>query len=896
MKRLLTWLVIGCFVPVFAFAQTTYETFEGGAQLTWTALDGTFGGAIPNPDPTGLNTSATVGSYTKSGAHAFSLFLAELPAPMDLSVNNQFKIKIWSPVATQVLMKLEGTGFGIEATKNIANINVWQEYTFDFSAAAGNTTVTKIILFFDPGVAASADTYLFDDIVADPAGPCAGTVANAEIIDDFECQRNASYGQGWNVLSAVSNPDPSGINTSASVGRYEDPLDQWSALVIDYNAPIDLSTRNYISMKVWAPKTGQILFKLEGGASAPSEVFVPVTQTNQWVEYAVDFSSQAAANHKKIALFFNAGVLATAGDVYYIDDIKRIEKPAPGPLEDFEPMKLTWFPQNNDNTVHGTFNGVIANPDATGANTSANVGSYTKGNSSLSTLVGILNDALDLSQFTQLNLSVWAPTGSQKVKLQLASPTQGVKEVEQTLSATGTWVELNFDFQNFNAITDFDQVNIQFDPGTAAQGTTYYFDNLRQVTSTVDPCAGVAPIPNFLDDFECQRNVNYGAGSNQLTVVNNPDITPANQSLKVGKYADPTDEWSALVLDFGGPIDFSVFNQFTMKIWAPAVVPVLFKLEGGTSPAVEIFTNIKAAGSWQDYSIDFSGANGQNHTRVAIFFNAGVLPSGPTDYFIDDLKWARPAFTGCITTYENAAFSLKGWRYFANGSEETTPFTVVANPDKSGVNTSDSVGVFIEAFDGETFAGMYTDPDAPISLPNNNKTIRMKVWSPRAGDMVMKLERGRNGAPNSGDVITALATANQWTELTWDFSALPNDALYDRITLILGFGVTPATTTTIYFDDIVIADASCATTGIDRERIQTLRAYPNPATDVLMLDGAENLIRAEVYNLFGQLVLTQDLQRTETAEIQLGNLPAGMYIFAGYDRTGLVANARFVKN
>ena len=236
---ILTWLAL---LNCMAFSQIVYEDFEGGAKLNWQAFDGTYDGLVTNPDPNAINMSTDCGSYTKSDMHAYSLFLAELDNPMDLSSMNQFKIQIYSPAPTQVLLKLEGTGEAIEATKNIANTNVWQEYNFDFSAAAAFTTITKIILFFDPGVEASGDTYLFDNIVATAAGACAGTVADAAIIDDFECQRNASYGGGWDIIQPVANPDVSGINTSSMVGQYEDPLDEWSALVIDYNNPIDLST------------------------------------------------------------------------------------------------------------------------------------------------------------------------------------------------------------------------------------------------------------------------------------------------------------------------------------------------------------------------------------------------------------------------------------------------------------------------------------------------------------------------------------------------------------------------------------------------------------------------------------------------------------------------------
>ncbi|HRD82587.1 MAG TPA: hypothetical protein PLL53_17630, partial [Saprospiraceae bacterium] len=82
-----------------------------------------------------------------------------------------------------------------------------------------------------------------------------------------------------------------------------------------------------------APRPGDILFKLEGGASPAVETRVPVTALNTWVEYGVDFSAQAGTSHKRIVFFFNAGDDSDQGGVYFIDDIKRTPLPVPPPLE-----------------------------------------------------------------------------------------------------------------------------------------------------------------------------------------------------------------------------------------------------------------------------------------------------------------------------------------------------------------------------------------------------------------------------------------------------------------------------------------------------------------------------------------------------------------------------------
>lgn len=905
-QYLLTLLALAAF-SLLSYGQVIYEDFEGGPQLNWQPFgDGVFNGAVPNPpdqDPLGINPSAECGSYTKSNEHAFSLFIAVLDEPMDLSVNNQFRIQINAPVTSRFIFKLEGAGEAIEGSRNIGVADNWIEYTFDFSAAAGFTTIDKILIFFDYGVEESSDTYLFDNIVAYPADECAGTVPDPLILDDFECQRNATIGlPGFTDITVVDNPDPSGINTSAKVGRYLDPLGPWNAFVYDYNSPADFPiTRegsSIVKIKVWSPLAGTLLFKLEGGGSSPAEIAVQVTQLNQWVEYKADFSSEIGASHRRLALFFNAGVDPGAEDIYYIDDVALEAAPTGVILEDFEPQQLAWQ-SLGATAVFGTFDGVVANPAPNAVNNSANVGRYTKGSSQFGGLRAQLPAGFVLGQFPQLDLHVWAPNGTNTFSMRLFSPTQGLQSVKVNLPATGEWVALNFNFEDFVSITDFERVELVFDEDLASSGT-WYFDNLSQGVSTVDPCEGVEPIVGIVDDFDCQRNVPITGGADRITVINNPDPSGINPNPldKVGEYRDPLDEWSALVYNYGAPIDLSISNQLNIKIWSPDIVPLLFKLEGGTNPSqVEISTDVTATEEWVQYVIDFSGHENSDFTRLVIFFNAGQLPGEETLYYIDDIEWRRSPYTGCISNFETPDFTVDNWSYFANGSLEGTEFEVVANPNQDAVNSSENVGIFLKAPDGEVFAGMFASLAAPVALPTDNKTIRMKVLGPVAGQMIFKLEGGQAGAPNSGDVFADYTTANSWEELVWDFSVLPDNALHGVITFIPNFGVVPDAVQTFYFDDIVIADAQCITTGLfQAPSIEALKAFPNPVQDILYVENTEALSHFVVFNAMGQRLSIVQVLGQPVASIDVAHLQPGMYVLAGYNRQGaLVANARFVK-
>ena len=881
-------------------AREEYETFENGNALPWNALDGTFEGPVANPDSNSVNGSDFVGQYVKSGLHSYSLLLADRGTPFDLSILNQFHLNVRSQVPSQVLLKLEGTGGNIERTKDIGVTNDWQDYTFDFSAAAANTGLTKVILFFDPGVEMSADTYHFDNLVALPQGACKGVTLNPDIIDDFECNRNATYVNGWDSLSVINNPAPNGINPSAKVGRYGDPsTEQWAALLLDNQNPIDLSTRNQLNVKIWSPRTVPILFKLEGGSSPAKEIWSNVDDAGQWVNYTIDFSGEALSSHKKIVIFFNAGMDPQAGDVYYIDDIYWSEK-ATFVLEDFEGgALLPWAPLNDQTLLHGTF-AVIANPDPSGINASPEVGEYTKGSSPFSTLAAVAPGVIDISSRPQYNLDVWFPAPG-SIILQLESSTQGNKEVQRTVETGAAWQTVSFDFTDFQGISDWESLRLIFNPGVEEEGEVFYFDNLNQSEQTIDPCEGTIAIANIIDDYECQRNYDNSNGASLISAVGNPSVTAANSSTYVGLYKDqPAMPWDALCFDFPDGMDLSSFNQLSFQILSQGAVPILLKLEGGTvSPPVEIWTAVSATGVWETITGDFSNYVGGDYKKACIFFNGGVETTTVDDYYIDNVQFAHAPYTSCIINFDDAAFISDKWKYFP--ADDSGDFELIDNPDPTGINQSAKVGKATEkASSGQPWQGMYTDLAAPIHF-GSDKIIRMKIWSPQVATVTMKLERPLTpGAPTSGDLTVPNTKANEWEELQWDFSQTPitDDGEYARVTLIWDINNIPAEDVIYYFDDVQLTTGECGTTSIfgGPEKPGELSISPNPVIDELRIDALGSISRLDIYNMYGQRLASVATGSATSTTVSVSALTQGTYILNGYTAKGeLIAVSRFVK-
>ncbi len=886
-------------------AERCYETFEGGSDINWTGLNGTFNGAIANPDPSAVNGTATVGSFTNNPNFDFNFAFGTIGSgPIDLSVYNRFSLDVWVPTPTSVLFKLEGTGQALEKVKYVPVANTWQRLTFDMSAAAGYNTITKILIVFNPGKTGDDKTYYFDNLCAYP-NPCVGVAPDPDIIDDFECNRNAAYALGWDSLSVVKNPFPTGDNNSARVGRWNDPAGpgtEWAALVIAYPGPIDLSQRTEFSVQVWSPKAHKLLLKLEGGPNPPKEVFVDI-EPNKWVTAKADFGDQAGKGHTRWVLFFNAGVNGEPGDVYYFDNVRLSAPSEAPPLEDFENgLSLGWQALDQNTALHGTFTGPTPNPNPNSVNNSPNVGCYTKGSSPFSTLQAFTLTPFDLKVFPQFNVDVLSPAGGGTVTMQLSSPTQGNKSAEATITTPGQWETLNFDFSAFDNIVDFIEMRFIFNAGKAAPGETWCIDNVRQSKATVDPCAGTVPIPNIIDDFECQRNfVQIFYGASDLKVVNNPHLAPENGSLKVGEYKDPAGpgtEFAGIGYEFAAPPDLSVYNQLQLQVWSPFnQVPFLFKLEGGPAP-IEIFDTLPSANRWHRFNIDFSKYVGTQNTKLVIFVNV-LSPTGGGTYYIDNIRWARAGYNGCIADYETPQTSITNFRYFANGSLEQAgyQFEVVDNPNPSGINTSSKVGKFVKAGDALPFAGMYADLEAPLAW-KGVKQVRAKVLMDHIGNFAVKVE----GDAVNGfflEIPVANTKINSWEELTFDFSAVPDNSEFRRLTIFFDLGINATgQNVTSYFDEIVIGAGACTSVSVWQPLpVEAMKVWPNPTQQWLRVENGDMVARWIITDLTGrrvaELITSGDLR----TDIDVSQLPAGLYVLTGFSAQGQpVGMAKFIKH
>jgi len=143
----------------------------------------------------------------------------------------------------------------------------------------------------------------------------------------------------------------------------------------------------------------------------------------------------------------------------------------------------------------GTFGGgqafaKVANPSASGLNTSANVGKFTRGAESWSGTYSPLNIPINFAQGKKIKLLAYNPDVAnigKKINVELEWAVGGTASnpwgavVKTAVTKSGSWEELVFDFSTNKAIpadAKFTQLVFRYDDATSGAGAIIYIDNI----------------------------------------------------------------------------------------------------------------------------------------------------------------------------------------------------------------------------------------------------------------------------------------------------------------------------------------------------------------------------------------------------------------------------------
>lgn len=322
----------------------TIEDYENiGMNLFAQGSTGTLS-VVPNPDPTGANTSGYVGKMVRAkDGDPWMGWYATLPAAVDMSANKYVHVLVWKPRVSPTCFKFEKDGGNSGDTYPIADATEngkWIEVVYDFSANAAVTgDYVKIVLipdFLTP-VGLTEDITLYFDNMYVNNDPTVGS-APVVVMEDFESIPMNLFAQGTTgSLSIVDNPDRSGVNLSnrvAKMVRAKDG-DPWQGWYGHIDAPVKVAETRYGHVKVWKPRISPVCFKLEQGTGTPNatgDLFstAPQATTNAWEDMVFDYGT-FNGDFSQLVLIpdFENPLTVTEDFTMYFDDIRFNNDPNP---------------------------------------------------------------------------------------------------------------------------------------------------------------------------------------------------------------------------------------------------------------------------------------------------------------------------------------------------------------------------------------------------------------------------------------------------------------------------------------------------------------------------------------------------------------------------------------
>lgn len=467
---------------------TDFESTDLNYQL------GFFGRAtseiIDNPDASGINTSGKVVKLNKSdGSEVWAGTSLKLDGPIDFAQFPNILVDVWSPKqGVPILLKVENSAdpqnIFAEVTSTTTTSNAWETLTWDFSGVDMSQSYDVVVLFFDFGTAGDGSDYYFDNIRHEnPAEVLA-------IPLDFESATQGFPWAGFGRATAevIDNPDASGINSSSRVTKLNksDGSEVWAGASLKLDQPMNFEEFKKIDVDVWSPKAGApVLLKVENSANAQTiffETSVNTTSSNTWETLSYDLTGiDATQEYDQIVFFFDFGTVGDGSD-YYFDNIRYVATDANEPVLslpitfDVADVPYTLFPFG-DATAQ-----VIANPDASGLNTSAMVGEFVKVNGA-QTWAGttmVLPEPIALQSDSKFEVLVWSPKQGANILFKLENGSDSGKffEIQVPTTTSNAWELMEFDLSGINLDNSYSKVILFFDFGTPGDGSTYYFDDI----------------------------------------------------------------------------------------------------------------------------------------------------------------------------------------------------------------------------------------------------------------------------------------------------------------------------------------------------------------------------------------------------------------------------------
>lgn len=511
----------------------------------------------------------------------------------------------------------------------------------------------------------------------------------------LHAQQNMTFepgGQGanyaWNVfendtnppLEFVANPNPSGINTSTTVAKFnalatgnpwagtESGHGQMGTFVLD---------AAHATLKIMVYKTviSDVAIKLlPPSGVGMTEVKVPNTVTNQWEELTFNLSVAIGQTIDQIVIFPDfSPIPRTYGAISYFDNITfnagtALPEPAvaaPNP---------TAAAANVISLFSGAYNNVPVDTWLTVWSASAyqevNIqGNPTKKYSGLNYAgVETVASQINITGMTHFNLHVWSADFTQfRVKLVdfgADAAYGGGDDTEHELTyetpAQSQWITYHIpiaDFVNLQNKQHIAQLIFSSNGSSTVFIDNVYFnnDNVPTMPMVAAPTP-TAPSANVISMFsEAYTNVPVDTWLTPWSMASQEEVMIQGNATK--KYTN---------LNFAGietiasQINATGMSYFNLDVWSPDFTQLRIKLvdfgadaafAGGDDTEHELTYNTPSQGQWIHYSIplsSFTNLTNRNHIAQLI-----LASNGTSTVFVDNVYFSTTSTAGVADFAKN---------------------------------------------------------------------------------------------------------------------------------------------------------------------------------------------------------------------------------------------------
>lgn len=492
-------------------------------------------------------------------------------------------------------------------------------FTLNLSALTFGGANCRVL--FDMGAAVGVVVIDNVKLIEGVPTPCTAETVQSLDATDFNLTFKTDPGSAIisenTIYEYAANPNiTNAVNTSCFVGKItKSGVNPWDNNQIIVDTKLDFTTNSGFKIKVYSPKAGTVLFKLEdktNGQVIFTEQSKPIAQANEWQELTFDFAPDQSNKYDKIVLFYNYG---QNNDVFYFDDLKLYTASQQGNCVGI-PLPATAFPVTFEacesfiskfNDVGSITTELAANPSASGINTSSYSLKVVKATAT-NRWAGFQNTFASNMDLTKtFKLKIYSSKANVVMRFEVNSDPQpngsGNPGAQfKTIVQANTWEEVEVVFTGVPpSNTGVNRFVIKPDnpDGTDGQLTssteTYYFDDMSLETSGGGGGGGGSSTSVF-----CNTEVKHlGIAGETASAINLTIENVDAQSMMVSITSADADAVDLLILPgaiTGNPavsgVDSSVAGTLSITLTWTGTPPAEVALQA-------LWSKVSFGGNWQ---------------------------------------------------------------------------------------------------------------------------------------------------------------------------------------------------------------------------------------------------------------------------------------------------------